>query len=40
MKPSLADRLLTIFLCLDLVLAAWYLLRWYASHDHMLALVL
>jgi len=40
MKPRLIDRLLTIFLCLNLVLALWYLSRWYAFHDQMLAWLL
>jgi len=40
MKPSPFDRLLTIFLCLDLALACWYLTRWYAFHDQMLILML
>lgn len=40
MKPSLSDRLLTIFVCLDLVLAGWYLSSWYTFQDQMLFLVL
>jgi hypothetical protein len=40
MKPSLADRILTIFLWLNLTLAGWYLFRWFAGHDQMLNLIL
>ena len=40
MKPSLADRILTIFLWLDLALAGWYLFRCYACHNQMLNLIL
>jgi hypothetical protein len=37
MKPRLIDRLLTICLCLDLVLAFWCLSLSYAYHAQMLA---
>ena len=40
MKPSLADRILTIFLWLDLALAGWYLSRCYEYHDKLLNLIL
>ena len=36
MKPSLFDRLLLFFLCLNLVLAFWFLYRWYEYYDQML----
>ncbi len=39
MKPRLIDRLLVIFLCLDLVLAFWCLSLTYAYHNYMFATV-
>ncbi len=39
MKPSPIDRLLTICLCFDLVLAFWCLSLKFAYHDTMLAVV-
>jgi len=39
-KPSPADRVLTIFLWLDLALAGWYLSRCYDYHDKLLNLIL
>ncbi len=40
MKLRLIDRLLTIFLCLDLALAFWCLFLNYAYHNLMLATML
>jgi hypothetical protein len=39
-KPGLVDRLLTICLCLDLVIAFWCLSLRFAYQSQMLALVL
>ncbi len=40
MKPRLMDRLLTIFLYLDLVLLFWCLSQHFAYHHRMFAVVL
>ena len=33
MKPRLVDRLLTIFLCYDLVLSLWFLALAFPAHS-------